>query len=482
MPKNIDDVIKSIPVERRSIRNIPIPEKRRRTDFVDSIAPASAFGKSKEGHPIYIAKRSTDIVPPGSNDIVHIHRRTTDVAPVINEESEQQVVQERRHKNRRTGGDRRNTKRNILIGLVVFFILAALALLSLSSGATVTYTPKSTPLSFNKDSYTAFKDGGPGQLLFSVIKLSGDKSVEAPASGEENVSNKASGKAIVYNNTGADPQRLIRNTRFETPEGKIYRILTDITIPGKKGTEPGSLEVTLYADQPGADYNMGLSDFTVPGLKGDPRFTTIYARSKTPMTGGLVGVSKKVGAEDLVKAKSNIESALKAQFLVEAKAQVPDDFILFPNLVQISYTDQPQSNPTASGVTVTEHADFSGLMFKKSDLANYLASKKVSDISMLPVNIPDLENLDAVFTSTTGADLLKADQVNIDFTGSVTAVSSISQTTLKTDLAGASKGSLGEILKKYPNILTASAVVRPFWKTSFPTDISKISLVQTPQP
>ena len=483
MPKNVDDITHTPPIERRSIRNIPIPEKRRKTDFVDSVAPASLFGSSTKSESLsYIPKRSTDIIPPhkrstdtaNSNSIhIPIHKKVSEDIPKLN-------IQERRSADRRSGGDRRNTKRNIFLvsALIVGALLAGL--FSLSSGATMTYTPKSTSLTFNKDSYTAFKTGGPGQLLFSVIKLSDNKGISAQASGEENVSLKSSGKAIVYNNNGPEAQRLIKNTRFSTAEGKVFRIQGDITIPGKKGSEPGSLEVTLFADQAGADYNIGLSDFTLPGLAGDPKFKTVYARSKTPMTGGFVGIAKKVSDADLSKTKNSLETSLKNQLIDEAKAQVPEDFILYPNLVQVTYSNLPQTNQTSSGVTVNEQADFYGVMFKKSDLENYLSSKKVSDTSLLPVSIINLSTLDASFTNSSTDDLLKAEQVNINFSGQGMAVSLIGESNLKNDLLGISKNSLGNVLKKYPNILNASAVVRPFWKTSFPNDVSKITLIKPP--
>jgi hypothetical protein len=197
------------------------------------------------------------------------------------------------------------------------------------------------------------------------------------------------------------------------------------------------------------------------------------------MSGGFVGISKQVSEADLSKAKADLENLLKSDLLVQATAQVPEDFVLYPNLVQITYTDLPQSAPSGETVTINERADFYGVMFKRSDLANYLASRKITDVTMLPVVIPQVEKLDISYTSTAPADLVKTEQIDITITGSVNAVSNIPEDSLKTDLAGAPKDGLSNILRKYPNILTASATVRPFWKGSFP-DASQIDLVQIP--
>jgi len=69
-------------------------------------------------------------------------------------------------------------------------------------------------------------------------------------------------------------------------------------------TVPGSIEVTVYADEPLSKYNIGLTDFTVPGFKGAPQFETFYARSKTPMTGGFTGMEPVV--EESIDSHSSI--------------------------------------------------------------------------------------------------------------------------------------------------------------------------------
>jgi len=376
--------------------------------------------------------------------------------------------------------NKRTYSKKIIYSVIGFVVLiVAFSIFTLMKSVTVTYVPKSTDISFSKDSFTAYRLGGDGKLAFSVIKLASDKGLETPASGQEQVSIKASGKAIVYNNSGTAPQKLVKNTRFQTTDGKVYRIQSDISVPGKTGTTPGSLEVTLYADQPGADYNIPLSDFTLLGLKGDPKFTTVYARSKTPMSGGFVGLSKKVSDADLTTAKTSLEAGLKDSLLTEAKAQVPSDYVLFTNLVQISYSDLPQSAPTDKGVTVNRHAEFSGVMFRKEDLSTFLASKKLTGATNVQgISFTNLESLDFAFATGTQIDLLKADSLNFTVSGDTKAVYFVPEEALKSDLAGISKNTLTDILKNYPTIETATAVIHPFWSGSFPNDPSKIKIVK----
>ncbi|MND09921.1 hypothetical protein D3C83_336250 [compost metagenome] len=48
-------------------------------------------------------------------------------------------------------------------------------------------------------------------------------------------------------------------------------------------------------------------------------------------------------------------------------------------------------------------------------------------------------------------------------------------------LAGKDKDSLREILNDYPSIVEAEAVVRPFWKGSFPDEKEKIKFIKNIQ-
>ncbi len=118
-------------------------------------------------------------------------------------------------------------------------------------------------------------------------------------------------------------------------------------------------------------------------------------------------------------------------------------------------------------------------MFKKIDLANFLAMKKLSTTTAQPVDVPDLINLDLSFVGQSAKDLLKADQLSFQVVGSATAVFLTDENVLKKDLAGKRKNELDSILKKsYPSILTISAIVRPFWKSVIPTDITKIKIIE----
>ena len=462
MPKNVEDII---PKKSRSIRDIPVPEDRR-----------------------HRARRATDLHP--EEVAIKIHKEK----PLPEEEREdKQIIREYReeettiprvkaplYRETRTRSRFSAPRKTALIASLAVIAVAAFAVFSFFRSATLAYTPKSTPLNFQNESFTAYKTGGDGVLLFSVVKISDSMGVSAPASGETQVSKKASGTIVVYNNTSA-AQKLIANTRFQSTDGHIYRIASAISVPAKSGSAPGSLEVTVTADQAGAEYNIGLSDFTVPGLKGDARFDTVYARSKTAMTGGLVGTERAVSPSDLAQATQNLETDLKNKLVEEAQAQVPADFILFPSLSETSFADLPQSTSTQTDmVTINEKGDFYGVIFKKSDLAEYVKEKKLSIPENQPIELADISTLALNFSGAAPSDLLGATQISFTMNGAATAVWITDEASLKRDLAGTNKGDLANVLKNYSGIASANATIRPFWKTSFPSDPSQITLKKNP--
>lgn len=447
MPKNIDDVI--LPERRKSIRNIPIPPRDR------ALAPSDG-------------RRKTDKVV-NTDGVKRPAPRTIETAEPVRSQGTSNVE---------TYRQRRSSRRKLFLALGVALLILIFAVLSLFNAATLAYVPKSLALSFNNETYSAQKTGE-GKLLYSIVKLSGDKGVNVPVSGEEQVERKASGTIVVYNNASAESQRLVENTRFEAPTGKIYRIAKAITIPGKKMvngvSQPGSIEAIVYADVAGAEYNTGLVDWTVPGLKGTPRYNTIYARSKTAMTGGFVGMEKTVKPDELAKAKTDLKAALGEELLAKAQAEVPADFILFPSLSSVTFEDLPQTS-NGSTATVNLRGNLYGIMFKRSDLARELGESKTTLSADDNVELDSFDGLQISFAGVPPQDLLPLNEISFKVSGFSALLWRTDELALKSDLVGKKKSEVPAILKNYPTVSSADATLRPFWKTAFPDDAEKISI------
>jgi hypothetical protein len=300
-----------------------------------------------------------------------------------------------------------------------------------------------------------------------------------PATGEEDAEERASGQIVVFNDFSADEQRLITNTRFETPDGLIYRIDEPVVVPGQRSesgeTIPGSIEVIVYADEPGERYNIGLTDFTIPGFEGSPRFEGFYARSKTPMSGGFVGTRLTASDGDLESARTELRTELDRELRAQAAAEVPGGYQLFEDAVFIAH-ESLSSGGSGNTVEVQEKGTLYGALFREEDFSRFIASNTIAGYEGEPVEARDL---DALSFSIAERDTTRPwidDSVSFTLTGNMKMIWLHDEARLRADLAGRAKDALPTILSGYPSIQEAEVSLRPFWRQTFPEDMEDITI------
>ncbi|HBT74679.1 TPA: hypothetical protein DEB29_01575 [Candidatus Wolfebacteria bacterium] len=155
------------------------------------------------------------------------------------------------------------------------------------------------------------------QIPVAVFSEKKTNAFHYPATGSgKSIERKATGKITVYNEYNSSSQPLIAGTRFETPDGKIFRLKERIVVPGAKtdGGElvPASIEAEVVADKAGESYNISpVNKFTIPGFAGSEKFEKFYAESKKPMTGGFVGEGKYPTEKDIATAKEDARKQMK---------------------------------------------------------------------------------------------------------------------------------------------------------------------------
>ncbi len=363
------------------------------------------------------------------------------------------------------------------IGGFLILLVAAFGAKYLFVHASVTVYPRGEQVTINAP-FTAKKDAVLGELKFEVMTLTKEGNKIVPATGEKTVETKANGTITIYNDYSSASRRLIKNTRFETPEGLIYRVQDSVVVPGKKTVSgqstPGSIDVVVYADQPGDSYNVALKDFTIPGFKGDPRYKGFYARSKAPMTGGFSGVVKTASPEDLVKARTEISQSLKDELLREANAQKPADFVLFDKAIYIETEDL--SAPMANEVKY--RATLYGVIFARKDISRAIAEKYIKDFGINGAEEVDVPNLESLTFTPNPAETKPWESGVLSFilTGDATVAWLFNAESFKKDLASQPRERMQTVLDAYQSIDHAKATIRPFWRSSFPDDPQQISV------
>lgn len=385
-----------------------------------------------------------------------------------------------------TGTRKKKTALIYIVGASLVAIVVLVLLFSfVFAGATVTVQPKTADITASGNFTASSKSGGEGGLVYEIMTLETMQTKALPASGTENAEVKASGNIVIYNNYNASPQRLIRNTRFETPEGLVYRIDKSVVVPGKTTkngeTTPGSIEVTVYADEAGDKYNIGLTDFTIPGFKGQPQYEGFYARSTSPMTGGFVGKRLFVEEKTLNAERALLHEQLRTELMGKISGELPEGYISFDGSIFIDFvTETPEDK--GEQVEIREKAVLYNVLFKEDALAGAVALEAIPsfntdekvlfrDASSLTLKPLSVDN-----NPTLPMTPWNAQTFSFELSGNASLVWQFDALALKQDLSGRNKEAINTILSGYPSIKEAEVVIRPFWKGSFPTDIEDIGI------
>ncbi len=299
---------------------------------------------------------------------------------------------------------------------------------------------------------------------------------------------KARGVLRVYNAYSTSPQVLIATTRFVAPtddgKGKVFRTPVAVTIPG--GTYeggklvPGEADVEVVADQPGPEYNIDPSIFSIPGFAGTDKYTKFYGRSFESMAGGLreeVAVATK---EDFDRAKDSLSKQAKEECekLLAGELQseeVSSKFYYFPNE---SLSEITGEFPMATvGEEVGEFkfqvkAGCQTLIFQKEDLWN------ITKDSLLPLASQGYklyeESLKVSYSPQ--AINLESEEANLLLNASVKAYSGININDFKNALSGKSLLEAKLFLEGQPNITKVNVRFWPFWVGKVPEDFDKIEV------
>ncbi len=425
-----------------------------------------------------------DVIPPGRRSIRRIPlslghrsgREEIDSRKITEKEIDTDQIFKKR-------GKKRNSKFGIWLAAVVAVLVLLIVAAVVFSGATVTIEPRQKNIAVDievvaRSSISTSEGIGISELTYETIAVGGVKTIYLQATGESKVEKKASGTIVIYNNYSSAPQRLVKNTRFETPAGLMYRIDKSIVVPGTRmengKTVAGSVEATVFADLPGPNYNVGLTDFTVPGFKGTPRYENFYARSKTAMTGGFIGNVPTAPEDKMNEAYASAEAELKQELAQKIGGQKPDTFVWYPSAVLFESVRQIPTAAAGSMIALSINATSTAVVFSKSILSRYIAEHSMTDYDKEPVLIDKLDDL--IFTPRFSAGASVGDSIPFSLKGNANVVWQFDATKLKSDLAGKSKKDISSVIATYRGVARTSVVIRPFWKSQFPDNPNKIKI------
>jgi hypothetical protein len=361
---------------------------------------------------------------------------------------------------------------SILAGIIVLF-----SLLSAFGGAVVTIVPKQESADISEQLRATNMDAPTGaSLTYKLTSISETVSTDVKATGEETVETKASGIITIYNTYTDKSQPLVKNTRFETEDGRIYRIGQSITVPGMKGTQPGTIDAEVFADAAGESYNVESAKFTIPGFEGQPQFDKFYAQTKTAISGGFNGVRKVVSEADQDSAEANLKTQLITKLQEKVLAEItPETTVVFDDRL-ISMGELKQTEGSRDMVSLSLTGTLQALIFSKDNFYRALAGESLTVFNPEDtVYVLDESKLQIAlapeFDPATGLD-----EATVSVSGSAQFVWKTDHELLKKQLSGKQKKELKSILQEFSSIAKAEAVIKPFWKSAFPEIVEKIRI------
>jgi hypothetical protein len=479
------DVPQDIIPPKKSIRNIPIPGTRggslTETNYATHQHNTVVRDEtvSTEPETLTIRRRKPKVSEPTIESVYP--EFTTDRQP--EEESVQTApAPARRVVSFEDEVSNGSTKRTALIvGISVACLLGIFFIFMSFGGATVTVFPKQITSTL-KTEVVASKSASTtaDQFLFTSTEFTAQATQTVTATGEENVVTKAGGTITIYNEYSEEEQRLVKNTRFATPDGKIFRIQEAVVVPGltrdaKGNVVPGTRITQVVADEPGKEYNVGSTRFNIPGFEGLPQYSAFYAQSTSSMAGGFNGVKKIISDADRNKAERELRETIKADLLSQANTQYTDESLV---LTDESLTTYETLDEVVDGekVTLGMKGTTKGIQIKTSDLAYALAKQDLN--SFVDTDVVEIKNLDTlrmrVFASAADTTL---STVRIAVEGDAIFEWQLDETSFKKALAGKKKDTLASIIQTFSSITKAEGNVRPIWNQTFPTNPEKIKII-----
>lgn len=385
-------------------------------------------------------------------------------------------------------GNKKSRKQLFVATIIAIAVLGGgFTISALTGGAEITVYPKVRELTVNAE-FTTYPDNRPGELSYELLTLEATGERQVTATGQENVEKLTRGELLVQKTTPGS-ERLIKNTRFRSPDGLIYRIEESVDVPGAGttadgSTRPGSITVSVFAEQPGEAYNLSANtSFTIPGFE-EGGFTELYetitATNPVALTGGFSGPQFIIDDTELMTARQALQLELRNSLLEKINSERPADFTFFEDAIAITYEALPAVEYGDNLVTIREQALLQIPLFQKDEFASFLAAETVVGYEGNPVRIDNLDSLEFSYVSATTSQNNLANQPSLAFNlnGVPRIVWTFDAEKMKEDLVGMEKTALIGVLGQYPGLDRGEVTVRPFWKSTFPNNVDKFTITE----
>lgn len=414
-------------------------------------------------------QRSTTPKPASEQSVMHESRE--DIPNVVIED-----------------GTQKGSK-NVVLAVVMFVVVVggAIGLSALLGKTELTIFPENREPTISAE-FTAYPDKRDAALSYEVMTLESTSESQVSAGGQIEIREQASGAIEIIKITpGAE--RLIKNTRFRSPDGFVFRIKESVVVPGSVTNDsganvPGSIQADVFADEVGEEYNLeSETEFDIPGFEEGgfiELFESISAINPDSFSGGFDGLQFQIDDDELATARQALQVTLRDTLLARIETEKPSEFIAFTGSIAITYNELPAVEYGSDLVTIREQAILQIPLFQSTDFASYLANESVATYEGGPVRVDDPTALSFNYSSpTTSASILaNAPSLTFSLSGRPLLIWEYDAAKLTGDLAGLPKTAINNAISAYTGIVAARVRITPFWQRSFPENPEDIIIIE----
>lgn len=387
--------------------------------------------------------------------------------------------------NRRSGGKKRSIfVLLILIGAAIFFVSTTF------SKATVSLTLASSDVAID-GVFSAVRE--PAQVPDGISYSRRGPYEEVREAIVTNItkeprSTHATGTVTVYN-PHTEELKLINRTRFQTADGRIYRLKGQQTVPAakKSGDEvvPGEKEVEVEGDVIGSAYNLTEKNvrLSIPGLANTPNFKEAYGVSKERIVGGFDGErfipNEEEEKEKRAQLRIDIERELRDTLVQSLDNNSLKNRIVFENGIFIVY-ESLENEQRDDSVVLREKGTLYAVSFREAELATLLsqyASSGTVPQNVSPTNVEE-SGMTMELENREEFDIISSTEFRFRLSGSAKIFWNIDPLLFLSDIAGKDRSEIEEIvINQYPQITRINDIsIFPLWRASLPGNRGKIQV------
>ena len=329
---------------------------------------------------------------------------------------------------------------------------------------------------------TAIKDGGdaggrvvPAQIFERTLRVSKTSS----SSGEKEAREKATGAIKVYNSYSSSPQTLVQTTRFVSENGKVFRTIATVVVPGAEVVDgeivPNATTVSVIAQDAGREYNIGPSTFSIPGFKGTPKYLAFYGKSEKSMEGGEIGKVKIISEDDYKNLEKQVVSELGSQSSTAPEALLPEGFLIpqgAKHTSQVEIDSSGKIGDSAAELTITGGVLSKAFAVRESDIKKLLTDDFAARFPNMRRNVGEEEIVYQSIDSRFEKGIL---EMKISLSQNASAL--VDRQQIIDGVRGKTETEVRSFLLGLASIKEARVTFWPFWVNKIPDDLNKIEII-----